>query len=274
MSSGLRARFWMTGASHMGHNRLRKGVSRLGRLIGTGPQVPSGGQCPVCRRRTLYLRFDANLRESLACIWCGSNARGRALMLALQRATPALDKLDVYEPGAGGPLSSRLSVLCKSYATSQYVPSVAAGTIHNGTRSENLEALSFSDGSFDVVVTQDVLEHVLCPDRAFSEIARVLRPGGFHIFTVPYHRGQPTARRVRIEADGAVVHLVEPEYHDDPLNVDGALVATDWGEDLPHTVDSWGPTSTALTEIVDRRAGVPAREPTFVSWRHRANNDV
>lgn len=38
--------------------------------------------------------------------------------------------------------------------------------------------LPFDDGSFDAVFSTDTFEHVMDLDRAFSEIARVLRPGG------------------------------------------------------------------------------------------------
>jgi hypothetical protein len=36
--------------------------------------------------------------------------------------------------------------------------------------SEDLEALTFPDESFDLVITQDVFEHVLRPAKAFAEI--------------------------------------------------------------------------------------------------------
>lgn len=40
------------------------------------------------------------------------------------------------------------------------------------------EALPFADHSFDVVVALNMLHHVIDPDRAAREFARVLRPGG------------------------------------------------------------------------------------------------
>ena len=61
--------------------------------------------------------------------------------------------------------------------------------------------------TFDLVVTQDVLEHVLDPARA-AEIARTLRPGGAHVFTVPWYH-QPTLRRAHRE-NGVVVHDCRP----------------------------------------------------------------
>src|ERR671931_545178 len=39
--------------------------------------------------------------------------------------------------------------------------------------------LPFRDGSFDGVVSANMLEHVRSTKRAFAEIARVLRPGGW-----------------------------------------------------------------------------------------------
>ena len=47
--------------------------------------------------------------------------------------------------------------------------------------------LPFRDGSFDMVMASDVLEHIEHDDKAVSEIARVLRPGGSTILSVPAH---------------------------------------------------------------------------------------
>lgn len=45
------------------------------------------------------------------------------------------------------------------------------------------EKLPFRDGSFDVVVMSEVIEHLLQPERAAWEIARVLRLGGVFVMT-------------------------------------------------------------------------------------------
>ncbi|MEY2425346.1 MAG: hypothetical protein QOI61_918 [Actinomycetota bacterium] len=45
------------------------------------------------------------------------------------------------------------------------------------------ERLPFADDSFDVVVFSEVIEHLLRPDRAVWEIARVLRTGGVSVMT-------------------------------------------------------------------------------------------
>ncbi|MDE0066468.1 MAG: methyltransferase domain-containing protein [Acidimicrobiaceae bacterium] len=45
--------------------------------------------------------------------------------------------------------------------------------------------LPFADGSFDKVIASEVLEHVVDDDAAFSELLRVLKPGGVLAVTVP-----------------------------------------------------------------------------------------
>jgi SAM-dependent methyltransferase len=51
-----------------------------------------------------------------------------------------------------------------------------------------LQASPFRDGSFDIVIASEVLEHIPQASRckAVSEIARVLKTGGWLIGTVPY----------------------------------------------------------------------------------------
>ncbi|HQR70358.1 MAG TPA: methyltransferase domain-containing protein [Burkholderiaceae bacterium] len=46
--------------------------------------------------------------------------------------------------------------------------------------------LPFDDGSFDMIVCQAVLEHVLEPQRCVDEMHRVLRPGGVIYATTPF----------------------------------------------------------------------------------------
>ena len=45
--------------------------------------------------------------------------------------------------------------------------------------------MPFPDGSFDVVIAAEVLEHIPADQAAMNEIARVLRPGGVAAVTVP-----------------------------------------------------------------------------------------
>jgi SAM-dependent methyltransferase len=90
--------------------------------------------------------------------------------------------------------------------------------------SEDLQNLSFPSEQFDIVTTNEVLEHVPSIDDALAEIHRVLRPGVYHIGTVPFCYPQnESVVRAKIE-DGVLIHLTEPEYHGNPVDERGSLV--------------------------------------------------
>lgn len=48
----------------------------------------------------------------------------------------------------------------------------------------------FEENSFDSLVFFEVLEHVFSPDTFFTEIKRVLKPGGRCVFTIPFIWGE------------------------------------------------------------------------------------
>ena len=64
-----------------------------------------------------------------------------------------------------------------SYDISSDDPSVILGPI---------EAMPFEDASFDSALCNAVLEHIIDPERAMAELARVVRKGGHIIATVPF----------------------------------------------------------------------------------------
>ena len=142
----------------------------------------------------------------------------------------------------------RLTKEAPAYIASCYHAGVAPGKIVNGIRCENLEHLTFGDESFDLHLTQDVFEHLFDPAAAFREIARTLRPGGAHVFTTPLLRkNEPTRFCASLAPDGTVVHLMEPEYHRNPLSSEGSLVTVNWGYDITNFIFE---TSGLFTEIV------------------------
>lgn len=131
----------------------------------------------------------------------------------------------MYNTEASGPLHDVLRDQ-PNYLCSEFIgPEHASGTIVDGVRHEDLQALSYGDESIDIAVSSDVFEHVPDPYRAHEEVYRVLRAGGRHIFTVPFHgNGFFDETRARL-VDGAIEHLAPPIYHADPVRPDeGVLV--------------------------------------------------
>jgi ubiquinone/menaquinone biosynthesis C-methylase UbiE len=52
-------------------------------------------------------------------------------------------------------------------------------------RTGNIEALDLPSDSYDQVIVMAVIEYLKTPDRALAEVARIMRPGGLAIVTVP-----------------------------------------------------------------------------------------
>ena len=82
------------------------------------------------------------------------------------------------------------------------------------------------------------MEHVRRPAEAFQSISRVLKPGGYHVFTVPIYSEETT---VRIDTTtDEDVHLLPPLYHGDPLRSQGALAYYDFGMDILNMANAFG----------------------------------
>jgi SAM-dependent methyltransferase len=193
------------------------------------------------------------MREHHACRGCGASLRHRLQASAITAtygrpdaalselaAEPFFRELSIYEPGIIGPFRAILQEL-PGYVNSYYWPDVALGQDHDGVRCEDLRDLTFADSSFDLVITSDIFEHVRGPMAAFAAIFRVLRPGGYHIFTVPLRWPLPGTTESRIDYSGPEdVFLVPPIYHGSPTDPKGSLVYTDFGMDLPEQLRGIG----------------------------------
>jgi glycosyltransferase involved in cell wall biosynthesis/SAM-dependent methyltransferase len=213
------------------------------------------GWCPICADRTVFHRQGDWLRDDLRCGRCDSIPRWRAVIHILELYFPEWRRLRIHESSPGGAASAKLQRECSDYCATHFFPGVPAGESYRGFRDENLEDQTFPDGHFDLVVTQDVFEHVLDPARGFKEVARTLRPGGAHVFTVPWYYWRPTTvRAVRTEA--GVKYLKEPEYHGNPIDEAGSLVVTEWGWDFPDLVYRWTSMTTTPVRILDLRLGL------------------
>jgi len=215
------------------------------------------GICPVCEHITLFVEKTEWLRDHYFCIFCWSVPRQRALIKVLQAEFPNWRKLQIYESSPCGASSRKLKNECKKYLPSQYYPDLQPGTYKHGFRCENLEKLTFTDGSFDLVVTQDVFEHVLHPAQAFREIARTLKPGGAHVFTVPLYRGQETVIRAGGETN-EIIYFKEPMYHGNPVDKKGSLVVTDWGDDIFDFIYANSGMTTEIMTFHDKSLGLEA----------------
>lgn len=213
------------------------------------------GYCTTCDQSSFFVERGAWLRDEYVCLHCDSVPRARALMLVLQCSCPNWRSQDIYESSPAAALSAKLAKDGGTYTWSHFLPSQTLGSVADNIRSENLECLTFDDELFDIVVTQDVLEHVVRPELAFREIARVLRPGGHHVFTVPLYKRPTTLVRAVAGPDGPEL-LLPAEYHGDPINANGSLVVREWGDDIISFIQEQSGMDTVRHEVVNRELGL------------------
>lgn len=192
-------------------------------------------RCQCCGRITIFLT-NSSADEFRECLLCSANLRYELLAIDIKnRFGPKLSEKDVLELDPHSPLKNILSG-ARSYTRSFYESGRTAGSSRaDGAMCEDIMSLTFHNEAFDLIVSSDVLEHVPVLEKAFSETARVLRPGGCHLFTVPPRA--KTKKRAEI-IDGKLQHIESPEYHLDPLSPQGILAFWDVGPDLPQLFSS------------------------------------
>jgi SAM-dependent methyltransferase len=110
--------------------------------------------------------------------------RGPILEFMFRQARTVAQHARVLDVGAGDAPYAEL------FAHTDYVTLDWESSPHEGARaaavSASADAIPLPDASFDVVVLTQVLEHVRRPAVVIAEIARVLRPGGRLLATVPF----------------------------------------------------------------------------------------
>ncbi|RME86337.1 MAG: class I SAM-dependent methyltransferase [Caldilineae bacterium] len=117
-------------------------------------------------------------------VWRAGQERRLRLILAWARVQDA----DVLVDGAGIGMYSRHLAQHGARVTSLDIdhPSMVLARQHlTACVTAACEALPFPAGSFDTVLSHEVLEHVQDDVRSLQEIARVLKPGGRLVLFVP-----------------------------------------------------------------------------------------
>ena len=207
------------------------------------------GFCAPCKKNVLFLVdmqsggqrqsnvWMPNWRERLECPLCGMNNRQRLIATLIKQELDSKYKKHehVYFMEQVTPIYKWAKATFENHIIvgSEYLGhKYESGTIIKGIRHENVENLSFPDNTIDLIVSNDVFEHVPNPAKAFEECARVLREFGLMLATIPFHwNNDKSISRAKI-IDGQLEHILPPLYHGNPISVDGSLVFTDFGWDI------------------------------------------
>ena len=233
------------------------------------------GYCVVCGSRSSF-RFDPtiitlqlqkawgisdnvveafNRKESMFCTYCGASLRIRRLAAVLMQTCAQMSgissrsfvellrneefrRLRIAEINACGILHEYLKERPNLFY-SEWLPYAKPGEVHDGVRCEDLQHLTYPENYFDFILTSETLEHVSDPDKAWQEIYRTLKGGGYHIFTIPVVPWQrKTRQRARI-VGGMREDLLEPAYHS-PWGREDVFVYTDFGMDVLEKLNDIG----------------------------------
>lgn len=195
------------------------------------------------------------LRETLACKDCGSTVRTRTLAYGFLKAVNerlgtnirdieelsnhGLRGLRVLDTDAFSPISVRLTGV-DGYIRSSFLPEHPFGAeVEKGYFNINLEAISFGNSSFDIVLSSDVMEHVRYCDRAHEEIYRVIKSDGVYVFNVPNDMKMKDNWILVDPNDNDRVLVNPPHYHGDPLT-GGILSYRVFGQELLSYLTSIG----------------------------------
>jgi SAM-dependent methyltransferase len=161
-------------------------------------------------------------QQGIHCAACGCNLRTMALAVAIMRSYVFAGTFQAF---VGYPEVRELRVLELNEAGE--LTRFLAGLPHRklGLYPEvDMTKLPFEDGSFDLVVHSDTLEHVPNPIRGLSECRRVLRSGGLCAFTVPMVVGRLTRSRAGMPAS----------YHGSPSSPQ-----SDYSVQTEYGCDAW-----------------------------------
>jgi hypothetical protein len=161
--------------------------------------------------------------ETFICPSCGFNSRMRALyaLVTDELQIPPTSRIYLAEQITHGyrVYKTRFPNLTGSeYLGDTLAPGQESMYKNTRIRHEDHTRLSFASGSLDVVITQDIFEHIQDYRKAFRESRRVLTANGCMAFTIPFFSDQrETEDRVRVSPDGTLEHILPPEYHGNPV---------------------------------------------------------
>lgn len=173
-------------------------------------------------------------RERVCCPETYFNNRMRATFHLFDIEMEPYPDLNIYITEQLTPIYNYVKNHFPNTVGSEFLgDTIPYGTVNNnGIRNEDLCALTFKDQSFDVIVSLDVFEHIPSYSDAFRECARILKPGGRLMWSVPFIPSSITNSIRAKLVDGKVQHILSPEYHGNPLSSDGILCFQHFGWEM------------------------------------------
>jgi hypothetical protein len=204
------------------------------------------GFCEICTRHVGFIidwkhsnNLIPNYRERLVCPFCKLNSRQRFIGSVIMHKIKTENKRKKYQLYLMEQKSNFFKYFKKLFDRSDQVTMIGSeylgldiksGEIYDGIRHEDAQALSFSDNFFDMIIANDVFEHIPLPLNAFAECFRVLKKDGELLMTIPFNaKLSRNIKRAELIANKSVKHLLTPHFHGNPISQEGSLVFYDFG---------------------------------------------
>mgnify|MGYP003706083787 CR=1 FL=1 len=170
---------------------------------------------PLKQNSDLGLSYN----ESGICFSCGSSHRNRVIWDQIKKHI----KGDVYLPTGDGFLHHKLRDYLSIKFSDYYIN---PNDVQQNIPHQDLTNLTYADNSFDLIISEHIMEHVHDPKKAFNEIFRVLKKNGMYIFSIPFENKAKSLTRI----DKNYTEFMPRKYHLDPLRNEGSLVFNDFSK--------------------------------------------
>lgn len=212
---------------------------------------------------------SSNFRETIDAD--GLNSRQRAELLVLRRLIEAgelapLESLRLYVSEAVTPFAEYLQARVPYIRCSEYLPEPdhwLRGKVPN----RDIRRIGLPPAAVQVVICNEVLEHVEELTKSLSGLAEVLNLGGYLLATLPFAYGrQEHLIKARWRGHGLEPELLcEPEWHGDPVHPElGSLVYQIPGWELLDQLKTAGFRDASLQAVSSTTYGVLGAELPIV----------
>ena len=186
--------------------------------------------CEVCNKFSIMKSgynegFDG---ETYFC--CGMNGRMRAMYEFISRTFKKGIKVyiqeamtsayDAYEKYFGPDNIAGSEYLGQDKICGEYYEYDGNRIMH-----QDCTKLSFTDNTFDLLISQQVFEHVFDIKTALSESFRVLKDNGSCVISIPFfYNSENSVMLAKQEGENTIQLIDPPEIHGNPVSGTGSLV--------------------------------------------------
>ena len=167
-------------------------------FIYTSHILTRGGVCPCCNSKVKFYKpyGTKKLRMNAECPYCRAAERDRIEALYLKKIQ--IDKSSTVLHFAP---ERWLHDYFTKLEIEKYWPVDIDENMEGVKLKVDITSIPFEDNFFDIIICNQVLEHVLDAEKAMQELARVLKTTGYAIITVPIDEKKQTLEREEYNTD-------------------------------------------------------------------------